>query len=559
MKKLLALALVLLMALSCTAFASENAGLANTDPNSILAANELVELSLLMRGDSNKIAKDDFWFFQFCEKFMNVKFNAEAVDSSVFYEKLNIIMSTDSMPDMVMASATIWQNDMMTWGQLDGMFLPIDQYAEYCPKYMAEIQKQPRLVNVVTTPDGHMYGFSNIRVVNEGQSMGIFTVTNTEWLERLGMDMPTTLDEFYDMLIAFRDEDANGDGDPNNEIPWQASYNSGYPERIFVNWAFGYNGYRWDEVDSTTHEGYFSPYTPRYREVIEFMAKCYQEGLIQTTKAEGVEGSTFMSGDNGSNTAFGQTNTDYTYYGFSVDVGREQLTGNKDLYSSYSAQIPVVVDDTITRTTWMGLPIDLFTWTISAKTQYPEVCVKFCDTWYDPYMALLYAWGPEYGTEYDLFGNGWVYDAEKQSISYPANVDNVSGFSGEKNTIMDGASFGLETGTAMAYYFADSYNWKKGWNEEEARWQATLAENNTPYEDFEYFDNIYMSEEDTEYFNKYKTPLQNYMMAQEALFISGERSMDEFDDYMAELDAMGGKEFNDFLGEKMAEYFASAN
>ena len=330
MKKLLALALVLLMALSCTAFASENAGLANTDPNSILAANELVELSLLMRGDSAKIAKDDFWFFQFCEKFMNVKFNAEAVDSSVFYEKLNIIMSTDSMPDMVMASATIWQNDMMTWGQLDGMFLPIDQYAEYCPKYMAEIQKQPRLVNVVTTPNGHMYGFSNIRVVNEGQSMGIFTVTNTEWLERLGMDMPTTLDEFYDMLIAFRDEDANGDGDPNNEIPWQASYNSGYPERIFVNWAFGYNGYRWDEVDSTTHEGYFSPYTPRYREVIEFMAKCYQEGLIQTTKAEGVEGSTFMSGDNGSNTAFGQTNTDYTYYGFSVDVGREQLTGNKD-------------------------------------------------------------------------------------------------------------------------------------------------------------------------------------------------------------------------------------
>ena len=135
----------------------------------------------------------------------------------------------------------------------------------------------------------------------------------------------------------------------------------------------------------------------------------------------------------------------------------------------------------------------------------------------------------------------------------------MSGFSGEKNTIMDGASFGLETGTAMAYYFADSYNWKKGWNEEEARWQATLAENNTPYEDFEYFDNIYLSEEDTEYMNKYKTPLQNYMMAQEALFISGERSMDEFDDYMAELDAMGGKEFNDFLGEKMAEYFASAN
>ncbi len=318
----------------------------------------------------------------------------------------------------------------------------------------------------------------------------------------------------HNMLVAFRDQDANGDGDPTNEIPWQASYNSGYPERIFVNWAFGYNGYRWDEVDSTTHIGYFSPYTPRYKEVIEFMKKCWDEGLLQDT---------FFSGDNDSNSAFGMTNTDYTYYGFSVDLGRQQMTGNKDLWGSYEAQIPVVVDDTVTRTTWKGLPLDLFTWTINANTEHPVECVKFCDTWYDPYMAILYQQGPEFGTEWDLYGTGWVYDHETQQFSYPNNTENDANYRGDRNSIMDGANFGLEGSTAMTYFFDDFKwnNWEEG--SEEYKWQMSLAKNNFPYEEFEYFDNIYMSEEDTEFFNTYKTPLQNYMMAQEALFISGER------------------------------------
>ena len=44
------------------------------------------------------------------------------------------------------------------------------------------------------------------------------------------------------------------------------------------------------------------------------------------------------------------------------------------------------------------------------------------------------------------------------------------------------------------------------------------------------------------------------MMAQEALFISGERDWSEFDDYMKELDDMGGQEFNMLLKNKLASH-----
>ena len=33
------------------------------------------------------------------------------------------------------------------------------------------------------------------------------------------MKMPTTWDELYDVLVAFKEKDANGNGDPNDEIP----------------------------------------------------------------------------------------------------------------------------------------------------------------------------------------------------------------------------------------------------------------------------------------------------------------------------------------------------
>ena len=96
MKKLLALLVALMLAMSCVAFASSEGYDTTKD---LRVSEDLVELSLLMRGDDAKVHSDQFWFFDFCEKFMNVKFDVEAIDSSVFGEKLNILMSTDSMPD----------------------------------------------------------------------------------------------------------------------------------------------------------------------------------------------------------------------------------------------------------------------------------------------------------------------------------------------------------------------------------------------------------------------------------------------------------------------------
>ena len=551
MKKVLVLTLVFLMALSSVALASDNAHLVNTDPNSIAIATELVELDILIRGNPAKYEAYENWFWRFCEKELNIKFNYEAVDSSVFTEKLNIIMSTDSMPDMIMASATIGNSSVLEWGQLDGMLLAIDEYREYCPRYFAEVEKQPDLVLATTTPDGHTYGFGNIRVVVEGQSMGIPTGMNTKWLENLGMEMPTTLDEFYNVMMAFRTQDPNGSGDPTDEVPWQGLWSAGYPERLPIYWAYGYNGYTWRTVNSTTLEGYYSPYVPEYKEIIGFLKQCWDDGILQDTM--------FAISDGNEGRAFGMTNLDYTYYGFSIDNSNGPgLTGNPDFYCDWTPQIPLVVDETVKRTTWMGLPLDPFTWTISSSTEYPEVCVAFCDFWYDPYNAIMYCYGPEYGGAYDYDNCGWTYHEDTMAITYDHIPESFTGTDIRDAwfSIMDGATFGLEGGTAARYYWPDQLErYGENWEGFDLHWQTGLAKNNTPYEMYDYISLLYYTPDDLEIYSTYRTPLWNYQTAQEALFITGDRDWSEFEAYQKELDDMGGIIFDQFLDGKIDEFF----
>ena len=113
--------------------------------------------------------------------------------------------------------------------------------------------------------------------------MGIFTITNTEWLDRLGMEMPTTLDEFYNMLVAFRDEDANGDGDPTNEIPGRAPTPVATPSASLSTGPLASTaivGTRWTP---TPMKGISAPIIRAYKESIAFMKKCWDEGLFQST------------------------------------------------------------------------------------------------------------------------------------------------------------------------------------------------------------------------------------------------------------------------------------
>ena len=70
----------------------------------------------------------------------------------------------------------------------------------------------------VMNPDGTIY---TLPQVNSGAELRVARklFINKKWLENVNMEVPTTTEELYQLLKAFKEQDANGNGDPNDEIP----------------------------------------------------------------------------------------------------------------------------------------------------------------------------------------------------------------------------------------------------------------------------------------------------------------------------------------------------
>lgn len=91
----------------------------------------------------------------------------------------------------------------------------IDQYA---PNVQALFQERPDYPPALRGTDGQIYGLP----IGDESTHNIIDSQmwiNTAWLEKTGLPMPETTDEFKKVLEAFRDGDMNGNGDTTDEIP----------------------------------------------------------------------------------------------------------------------------------------------------------------------------------------------------------------------------------------------------------------------------------------------------------------------------------------------------
>lgn len=105
------------------------------------------------------------------------------------------------------------------------------------------------------------------------------TWINRKWLDAVGKDIPTNIDELYDVLVAFRDEDPNGNG-KKDEIPALGMDVNGTPDFIsYITNAFIYV----NTVDKFILEDGIisSPYVmDEYRDALRYINKLVKEGLL---------------------------------------------------------------------------------------------------------------------------------------------------------------------------------------------------------------------------------------------------------------------------------------
>ena len=205
--------------------------------------------------------------------------------NDIWDTKWNLMMAEDEVPDIVTA-ITPTKAQVSQWGA-DGYLLPIDEYLEHMPNLVAFDQSHPGYLDACRSPDGHIYGLFKY---NESVAGTVYRAwIREDWLNNLGLKYPTTVDELYDVLVAFKEKDANGNGDPSDEIPmgWSDKYSRKPLSDLLA--AFGLY------TEKNTAAPYFilevddngtvrlSDTTENYKAFLTYMHKLWEEGLVNDT------------------------------------------------------------------------------------------------------------------------------------------------------------------------------------------------------------------------------------------------------------------------------------
>ena len=220
---------------------------------------------------------------QLAEEATGIHINWTVLSSQAWTERVNLMLASGDMPDAFLQN--ISQNTIGT--NIDRFYELSDGSLEtYAPATLATIQTAyPNGIEALRWPDGSIRSLPTSSVASSSYDwVNWLIMINKTWLDRVNMDMPTTTDELYEVLCAFRDRDANGNGDPSDEIPFgfadkDSNINIGHTANYFgiANAKDGTNG-RFKMVKN----GVVTPTadTDEWRAWLEWLNKLYDAGLL---------------------------------------------------------------------------------------------------------------------------------------------------------------------------------------------------------------------------------------------------------------------------------------
>lgn len=155
-----------------------------------------------------------------------------------------------------------------------------DLLKTYAPNCWAFLQNHPETLASITTPEGAIYSLPQ---VNSGAELRVSRklFVNKKWLERVNMVLPTTTEEFYLLLNAFKTQDANGNGDASDEIPFCPIDWTSVQDCFYGSFGLGNRGVHNMTIDcGPGGRTRFIAASSGYKSFLEYFQKLYAEKLI---------------------------------------------------------------------------------------------------------------------------------------------------------------------------------------------------------------------------------------------------------------------------------------
>ncbi|NOU75491.1 extracellular solute-binding protein [Paenibacillus sp. LMG 31458] len=226
-------------------------------------------------------ASKDIRLWQDIEKQSNIHVDFQDVFQSQWKEKKGLMFASNDLPEAFIGHGVFTDSELLNYGGT-GALIPLEKLIDqYAPNFKKALQENPELKKQITAPDGHIYAVPSF--IDDWQSVktGNIMYANKIWLDKLGMKVPTTTDEFEKMLLAFKTQDPGGNG-KDKVIPFTSNKDAGFMSILFG--AFGITDH--NSQDNMMHIGLKSdkvtyvPVQPEYKDAITYFNKLYSQGLI---------------------------------------------------------------------------------------------------------------------------------------------------------------------------------------------------------------------------------------------------------------------------------------
>lgn len=279
MKKILSVVLLTIMLLGVLAgcssqVANENSanvsgggksGNEQAAANEVDNFNERLDITWMVRSFQGGGWPEDHPMIEAINEKFNVNLHIQWIPAANYAEKLNVLAASNDFPDMYL----VLSEEFSKWKD-KGLFLDIQPLLVDYPHLAAIPAEDLHNLN----PKGQVLGLPYY-LTKARDSLSV----REDWLEKLNLQVPETLDEFYEVAKAFatQDPDNNGQHDTSG-FSLYIDHTSGTLVGIeYIMAGFGLAN-QWKEED-----GKLIPYQTQvteWKQVLAYLNRAYTEGVL---------------------------------------------------------------------------------------------------------------------------------------------------------------------------------------------------------------------------------------------------------------------------------------
>ncbi|MBO4297638.1 MAG: extracellular solute-binding protein [Clostridia bacterium] len=518
MKKLLCtlLALLLVAGACCTALADVTFPLSDE----VITLTAFATAGPYTKGDFNDLA-----MWKVMEELTHIKFEFDAAPSGQGGERLGLLFAANTLPDVIFKTG-ISNNDVVRYAA-DGQLQPIgDLLEEHAPNFNALLVETPEIYKAIVQADGQIYGFPYI-VTASPSNISPKLFYNYKFVEQNGFEPADTLDDLLEQMRAFKDSDWNGNGQAD-ELPL-ASQSLGSIINAFAGtfgiMTRGKSSTYWD-VDENG-ELRFIPTSEGYKEMLMFLNSIYEEGLLDQQ---------IFTAD----LAYFQAAAAENRVLFGFDHNTTYMTTYSDDFIGLPAPLSKAEGD---EKFWagQGLSVGGGNTFITGNCQYPAEVVSYFDYFYSNEGLNLFFLGIE-GETYELDEDGIArytdfVTANPDGLSMEEALGTYICWSGGNNpSVADDVHFGdnlINESTTTAAKNLAAYG-------PEVIWPGSFT----------------YTEEESEILSDLKLDIDRIVSEKKAAFVAGNESFDNWDAYVASIEAAGLDEFREIVQAGLDRYNA---